>query len=103
MEEFEYLVKLTALGKQLVEQQHQPLKGDKNEIVLKITQKCMDLLKPSNLWCPLFMDRIDETKPWVECVKCKTRYHISCIRRAIDGGIYNCIECGYDLRKALER
>lgn len=72
--------------------------------VVKPTENALrELVRESSVKCPVLRDRIDDEREVVMCPRCKMRYHVECVRLALQSGLEKCLrpDCEYNLAGML--
>ena len=62
-----------------------------------------ELVRESFVKCPVLQDGIDDEREVVMCPRCKMRYHVECVRLALQSGLEKCLrpDCEYSLAGML--
>lgn len=72
--------------------------------LLKPTESALqELMRESAVKCPVLQDRIDDGREVVTCPRCKTRYHLECVKIGIQSGLEKCLrpDCEFGLAAML--
>jgi hypothetical protein len=71
---------------------------------LKPTEDALrESTRESSMKCPVLQDRIDDGREIISCPRCKTTYHLECLKVGLQSGLEKCLrpDCEFALAAML--